>query len=71
MTIRTIKNVPHDLLPIIRDISDQITLLRSVKSAIDHKNLLDAAENNAFLIEKYLLTLDKEAQQNNIEKAKI
>ncbi len=63
MTTKNIKNVPHDLLPIIRDISDQITLLRNVKSANDYKKLLDAAKNNVFLVEQYLLNLEKEAQE--------
>lgn len=70
MTARTIRNVPHDLLPIIRDINDQLSLLRKVKSAIDHSRLLDAATGNVFLVEKYLLALDTEAQEQGIERAK-
>ena len=71
MTTRTIKNVSHDLLPIIRDINDQLILLRDVRSAIDHIKLLDAAEGNIFLVEKYLLNLDMEAQEHGIEKTEI
>lgn len=71
MTIRTIKNIPHDLLPIIRDINDQLSLLRNIKNAVDHVKLLDAAEGNIFLVEKYLLALDTEAQEHGIEKAEI
>jgi hypothetical protein len=62
--MRTIRNIPHDLLPIVRDITDQLKLLRTVKSASDHIKLLDATQNNAFLIEEYLISLDKEAQEN-------
>ena len=68
MKVRTIRNIPHDLLPIIRDITDQLVLLRNVKNANDYIKLLDAAKNNSFLIEKYLLDLDKEAQENGINK---
>lgn len=71
MTIRTIRNVSHDLLPIVCDINDQLILLRSIKSVIDHVKLLNAAKDNIFLIEKYLLALDIEAQEHGIEKAKI
>lgn len=71
MTIRTIKNVPHDLLPVIRDVNDQLTLLCNVKSAVDHVKLLDAAKGNIFLVEKYLLALDADAQEHGIEKADI
>lgn len=70
MTVRTIKNVPHDLLPIVRDLHDQLWLLRTVKNAIDHTKLLDAAKGNIFLMEKYLLALDTEAAEHGIEKAK-
>lgn len=69
MTIRTIKNIPHDLLPMIRDISDQLALLRTVKNASDHTQLLDATQSNAFLIEKYLLALEKEAEAHGIVKS--
>jgi hypothetical protein len=68
MKIKTIKNIPHDLLPIIRDISDQLILLRTVKSASDHIKLLNVAKDNVFLIEKYLLELDKEAQKKIVLK---
>lgn len=69
MTTRTIKNVPHDLLPIVRDLNDSLELLRNVRNASDHAKLLDAAKGNIFLVEKYLLTLDAEAQEQGIEKA--
>jgi len=68
MTIRTIKNIPHDLLPIIRDIAEQLVLLRNVNNVSDHIKLLDATQNNTFLVEAYLLALDKEAQEKGIEK---
>ena len=70
MTTKSTKNVPHDLLPIIRDINDQLTLLRKVKTAIDHAKLLEAAQGNVFLVEKYLLALDVEALEQKIEKTK-
>lgn len=69
MTTKTIKNIPHDLLPMIRDITDQLDLLRNVKNASDHTQLLDATQSNAFLIEKYLLALEKEAEEQNITKS--
>lgn len=71
MTIKTIKNVPHDLLPIIRDINDQLVLLRNVKNAIDHMKLLDAAKSNIFLVEKYLLSLDSEGMNYGSEEREI
>lgn len=61
MTTRTIKNVPHDLLPIIWDMNDLLVLMRKVRSAADHTKLLDAAKDCIFLVEKYLLDLDIEA----------
>lgn len=69
MTARTIKNVSHDLLPIIRDMNDQLTLLRNVRNAIDHTKLLEAATGSIFLVEKYLLALDAEADERGIAKA--
>jgi hypothetical protein len=69
MTMKTIKNVTHDLLPIVSDISEQLLLLNNVKNASDHIKLLHTAKNNVLLIEKYLLALDKEAQENGIKKA--
>lgn len=68
MTTRTIKNVSHDLLPIIHDVNDQLTLLRNVRKAIDHTKLLEAAIDSIFLVEKYLLSLDTEADEQGIEK---
>ena len=41
------------------------------KSAVDHVKLLDAAKGNIFLVEKYLLALDIEAQEHSIEKAEV
>lgn len=68
MTIRTIRNIPHDLLPIIHDIHDQLELLQNVKTASDHMKLLEAARGNIFLAEEYLFSLEKEAKENGIEK---
>lgn len=67
--MKTIRNIPHVLLPVVRDVSDQLLLMRNVKSASDHIKLLKAAKDNIFLLEQYLLTLDEEAKQNGIEKA--
>lgn len=69
MTMKTIKNIPHDLLPMIQDIAEQLMLLCTVKNAIDHSKLLEATQNNIFLVEQYLLALDKEADQHGIQKA--
>ena len=71
MTVRTIKNVSHDFLPIVGDINEQLMLLSKVRTAVDHTKLLDAAKNNIFLMGKYLQALDAEAQEWGIDKAKL
>lgn len=70
-TTRTIKNVSHDLLPIIGDINEHLGLLRNVRSANDHTKLLEVAQGSILLVEKYLQALDAEAQEHGIEKAEI
>lgn len=68
MTIKTIKNVTHDLLPVINDLHDQIDLLINADNENDRKQLIDAAKNTTFLIKEYLLSLERSAKENHIEK---
>lgn len=66
--MKTIKNVPHDLQPMIENMQEKLTLLQSVQSISDHLKLVASLQDNAFLIEKYLAALEKEANDHGIEK---
>lgn len=68
MKIKTIKNVTHDLLPVINDLHDQIDLLINADNENDRKQLIDVAKNTTFLIKEYLLSLERIAKENHIEK---
>lgn len=68
MTVKTIKNVTHDLLPIINDLHDQIDLLENTNNDDDRRQLMDAAKNTTFLVKKYLISLEKDYKEIGIEK---
>ena len=68
MTTKTIRNVPHYLMPVINDIHDQLELLKNIQNLNEQEQLIQAAQDNVFLIREYLLALDKEAKEKGIEK---
>lgn len=68
MNVKTIKNVTHDLLPIINDLYDQIDLLENAVNESDKKQLIDTAKNSTFLIKEYLISLENAVKENSIKK---
>lgn len=70
--IRTIKNVPHDLLGVVKDLKNLVVISRlRIQSASDLIKHMKEAEKCVFLIERYLNLLDQEATKYGIEKAKV
>lgn len=66
--MKTIRNVHHDLQPIIKNMQEKLILLHSVPSISDLVKLADSLQDSTFLVEKYLDALEKEAKEHGIEK---
>lgn len=71
-SIRNIANVPHDLMPVVKDLQAHLdTILTEVRSASDFIRFTDEMKKGIYLVKRYLECLNQDAKEHGIEKAMV